>query len=200
MLPSMAEEERAPVLASRCAAIAAGVLIISTLLPWVSVTFFSAATLNGVRSWEGRITLLLAVAAGVLTLVALYRDHVSRRSLLAGAGVCAIAAFIITAIFGFRFRAALDIPGILGNTQALGLANAGAGLDSGWYLAIFSSLALVALAIWGYMSDRGVRPAESVPNMEWVEPGTHQGAARDTGAARPAEPGPSSPSSPGEQR
>lgn len=175
-LPSLSPEERTGELASRGSAVAAAVLIISSLLPWVSVTFFSAATLTGVRLWEGRVVLILGIAAGACALGALYWEELNRRSLLLAAAVCSIVAFIVTVVFGFRFREALSIPSILGETQALTLARAGSGLESGWYLALASSVVLAALALWGYFGGRGGRPAQSVPNMEWVEPGTSQGA------------------------
>ncbi|GAA2726287.1 hypothetical protein [Actinocorallia aurantiaca] len=180
-LPSLTEEERTSRLASKGAAISAGVLIIATLLPWVSVTFFSAATLSGVRIWEGRITLILAFLAGAAALAALYWRELSRNTLLLVSAVCGVLAFISTVIFGFRFRDALNIPAILGDTQALVLANAGVGLDTGWYLAMASGIALAALSIWGYLESRGERPSESVPGMEWVEPGTHQSPAQGAG-------------------
>ncbi|MEO3782913.1 hypothetical protein ABGB12_06280 [Actinocorallia sp. B10E7] len=168
-------------MASRGAAVAAGVLIIGTLLPWVSVTFFSAATLNGVRIWEGRLAMVLAVAAGALALASLLLEEVDRRALLLASGLCGALAFIATAVFGFRFRDALNVPSVLGDTQAGVLARAGAGLDAGWYLSMASGIVLTALAVWGYMSMRGNRPSEAVPGMEWVEPGTHQGSSPGAG-------------------
>ncbi len=185
-LPPLSAGERSSGLASKGAAIAAGVLVIATLLPWVSVTFFRAATLNGVRLWEGRITLILASVAGACARVALYGEAVHRRNLLMAAAACGALAFLAALIYGFRFRSALDLPAILGTGQALGLVRSGAGLDVGWYLAMASSIVLTALAVWGYLNSKESRPAEAVPGMEWVEPGPHQssgtpGTSQSTG-------------------
>jgi phosphoglycerol transferase MdoB-like AlkP superfamily enzyme len=178
-LPSPDEGERLSELASRGSAVSAAVLVIATLMPWVSITFFSASTLSGVRVWEGRIAMILAVLAGAAALAALYWRELSRRTLLLAAAVCGALAFLATLIFGFRFRDAIAIPAVL-DAQALGLANAGAGLDAGWYLAMASSLVLVAVSVWGFLNTRETRPAEAVPGMEWVEPDAG-GAARTMG-------------------
>lgn len=181
-LPPLSVEERSSDLASKGSAIAAGVLVVASLLPWVSVTFFSASALNGIRLWEGRITLVLAIVAGACALVAHYGGMLNRRNLLLASAVCGVLSFLAALIYGFRFRGALDLPAGLGSGQALGLIRAGAGLDVGWYLAMASSIVLTALAIWGYMNTRETGPAEAVPGMEWVEHGAHQGTTGDTGA------------------
>jgi hypothetical protein len=148
------------------ASITSLVLIISTLLPWVGVTFFNSSTLAGVRLAEGRITIILAFLAGVLTVTALVMaEH--RRNLLLGSAILGLLSLIATIAFGFRFRDIFTIPSSLGGKAATALADSGVGLDSGWYLAIASSLALIAFGVFGYFIGR---PKTAVPNMTWVDP------------------------------
>ncbi|MGB1104071.1 MAG: hypothetical protein ACPG21_10640 [Crocinitomicaceae bacterium] len=47
--------------------IAAGVGVISTFLPWVTVSLFGFSTsVNGIGTWQGILVFLLSVGAGVL--------------------------------------------------------------------------------------------------------------------------------------
>ncbi|MCD0448386.1 hypothetical protein LO762_04125 [Actinocorallia sp. API 0066] len=164
----LSPEQRITSTASKASAISAGVLILGTLLPWLSVTFFSAATLSGVRLWEGKIALILAFLAGAMALTAAVTDG-NRRAMLMGSAICGALAFIACVVFAFRFNNALDIPPVLGGSEAVALADAGIGLDAGWYLSIAASIALVGFALWGAMAHK---QQQHVPGMEWVEPGT----------------------------
>ncbi|MDX6739107.1 hypothetical protein [Actinocorallia sp. A-T 12471] len=192
MPPMLSAEQRITSTASKASAISAGVLLIGTLLPWLSVTFFSAATLSGVRVWEGKVALVLAFLAGAMALAAMVTSG-NRRGMLMGAAICGVLAFIACVVFAFRFGNALDIPPVLGGSEAVALADAGIGLDAGWYLSIAASIALVGFALWGAMAHK---QASNVPGMEWVDPGapgaqtgssgTHAagGAAGHTGTHR----------------
>jgi hypothetical protein len=152
--------------AAKGASIASIVLIISTLLPWVSVSFFNSSTLTGVRLAEGRITIILAFLAELVALAALVMaDH--RRIMLLGSAIFGGISLVATIVFAFRYRDIFDIPDSLGGKAANALARSGIGLDAGWYLAIASSLALIAFGVFGYFAGR---PKAAVPNMTWVEP------------------------------
>jgi hypothetical protein len=146
--------------------IASLALLISTLLPWVGVSFFNSSMLSGVRLAEGRITIILAFLAVLLALTALVMDE-HRRNLLLGSAILGGLALIATIVFAFRYQDIFEIPATLGGREANALADAGIGLDSGWYLAIASSLALIAFGVFGYLKDR---PKAAVPGMTWVNP------------------------------
>ncbi|ROO83386.1 hypothetical protein EDD29_0889 [Actinocorallia herbida] len=178
MPPLLSAEQRITSTASKASAISAGVLIIGTLLPWISVTFFSAATMSGVRLWEGKIALVLAFLAGAMALAALVTDG-NRRGMLMGSAICGVLAFIACVVFAFRFGNALDIPPVLGGSEAVALADAGIGLDAGWYLSIAASIALTGFALWGAMAHK---QTAQVPGMEWVDPGAPGGTHTAGGA------------------
>jgi hypothetical protein len=152
--------------AAKGAAVASGVLIVSTLMPWVSVTFFNSSSLAGVRVVEGRITIILAFLAVVLSLTALVMED-NRRMMLLGSAIFGAGSLIATIVFSFRFHDAFSIPVALGGQEATALADAGIGLDSGWYLAVASSIALVGIGVFGYLMGR---PKAAVPNLTWVDP------------------------------
>jgi hypothetical protein len=153
--------------AAKGALAASGVLIISTLMPWVSVTFFNASTLDGIRVAEGRTTFILAILAVLVTITALVMDE-QRRNMLLGSAILGLICLIVTIVFAFRYDDIFDIPASLGGQRAsAALADAGIGLEAGWFLAIASSLALIALGVFGYLKGR---PKTAVPNMTWVNP------------------------------
>ena len=152
--------------AAKGALAASGILVISTLLPWVSVTFFNSSTLAGIRVAEGRITFILAIVAMVVTITALVMvEH--RRNMLLGSAILGLICLIVTIVFAFRYDDIFQIPAALGGREARALADAGIGLEAGWFLAIASSLALIALGVFGYLKGR---PKTAVPNMTWVNP------------------------------
>jgi len=153
--------------AAKGSLIASLVLLMSTLLPWVSVSFFYSSTLSGVRVAEGRITIFLAFLAALLAITALVMDE-HRRNMLLGSAILGALSLVATIVFAFRYQDIFEIPTTLGGRAAVdALADAGIGLDSGWFLAIVSSLALIAFGVFGYL--RG-RPKTAVPGMTWVNP------------------------------
>jgi hypothetical protein len=123
--------------------------------------------LSGVRLAEGRITIFLAFLATLLAITALVMDE-HRRNMLLGSAILGGLALIATIVFSFRYQDIFEIPTALGGgSDANALADAGIGLDSGWFLAIVSSLALIAFGVFGYLTGR---PKTAVPGMTWVNP------------------------------
>ncbi|GAB2808911.1 hypothetical protein GCM10022221_02820 [Actinocorallia aurea] len=134
--------------------------------------------------WEGKIALILAFLAGAMALAAMVTDG-NRRGMLMGSAICGALAFIACVVFAFRFGNALDIPPVLGGSEAVALADAGIGLDAGWYLSIAASIALTAFALWGAMAHKQTGAGQQVPGMEWVDPGAPGGTgAQHTGTHR----------------
>jgi hypothetical protein len=74
------------------ATIAAGATLLGSLLPWASITFFlGTISVAGTRV-DGKYTALLAIAAGILTIVSL--NNRNRGPMLAAAILLTIAAAV----------------------------------------------------------------------------------------------------------
>ncbi|GAA3196977.1 hypothetical protein [Actinocorallia longicatena] len=136
--------------AARYASIASAVLVVGTLLPWMSVTFLTSASLTGVRVAEGRFTIALAFLAGLFAVTALFIDR--RRAALGAAAVFGALSLIPIIVFAFRFHDALDLSGLEAGAQIQAIADAGTALESGWYLSLVSAAALTLIALWGFFS------------------------------------------------
>ncbi|GAB3680656.1 hypothetical protein GCM10027589_50790 [Actinocorallia lasiicapitis] len=134
--------------AATYATLAAGLLIVGTLLPWLSVTFFTSSTLTGVRLAEGKWTLLFAFLAGLFALTATVLPD-RRRSLLQGTLLAGALALVPVLVYPFRYRNALDLSTLSSNNQVQKVAAAGVGIEGGWYLSLVAAALLVLAAAWG---------------------------------------------------
>lgn len=119
----------------RIGGIAAAVLVaIGAFLPWATIEFFGSMSVNGVEGSDGKLTLFLAVAAGVL--VGLWK----RPTVIIGA-----VLFVLTAIIGFIDL--IDVGRVAGEAGGFVEVSPGFGL----ILTLIAGLGGAAVAFVGQM-------------------------------------------------
>ena len=128
--------------------IAAGVGVISTFLPWVTVSIFGFSTsVNGIGTWQGILVFLLCVGAGILSFMGEDRNRPIEANFVKFVAIAGGVSFLLMLL--------------------IVISGGGAGVGSlgmGAYLALIASLAVLAVPF--VIKDSG---AISIPSKDSIK-------------------------------
>ncbi|MFI0349221.1 hypothetical protein [Actinomadura sp. 9N407] len=139
---------------SAVALIASGVLLLSTLLPWLRLTFIVSLSVRGLDTTEGTVCFAAAVIGAALAVLAMVQG---RPAVLIGAAIAGVVALIAQVVLAFRLDEAFhdNLAGQSGD-EVRDLVGQVVSLDVGWVLALIAALVMVLAGIYE-PSAAGVR-------------------------------------------